>query len=42
MASPGEDKTAELARFPIFESLSEDELRQVAELAVPRRYEGAK
>ncbi len=40
MASPGEDKTAELARFPIFESLSEDELRQVAELAVPRRYEG--
>jgi CRP/FNR family transcriptional regulator, cyclic AMP receptor protein len=35
----GEDKTAELARFPIFESLSEDELRQVAELAVPRHYE---
>jgi len=35
----GEDKTAELARFPIFESLSEDELRQVADLAVPRRYE---
>lgn len=39
MTSLGEDKTAELARFPIFESLSEDELRQVADLAVPRRYE---
>jgi CRP/FNR family transcriptional regulator len=37
--SPGEDKAAELARFPIFESLSEDELRQMAELAVPRRYD---
>lgn len=36
--SQGEDKAAELARFPIFESLSEDELRQVADLAVPRRY----
>ncbi len=39
MLSPGEDKAAELARFPIFESLSEDELRQMAELAVPRRYD---
>jgi CRP/FNR family cyclic AMP-dependent transcriptional regulator len=39
VVSQGEDKTAELARFPIFESLSEDELRQVADLAVPRRYE---
>jgi len=39
VTSLGEDKTAELARFPIFESLSEDELRQVADLAVPRRYE---
>lgn len=35
----GEDKAAELARFPIFESLSEDELRRVADLAVPRRYD---
>jgi CRP/FNR family cyclic AMP-dependent transcriptional regulator len=39
VVSQGEDKAAELARFPIFESLSEDELRQVADLAVPRRYE---
>ena len=39
MLSQGEDKAAELARFPIFESLSEDELRQVADLAVPRRYD---
>jgi CRP/FNR family transcriptional regulator, cyclic AMP receptor protein len=39
LVSQGEDKTAELARFPIFESLSADELRQVAELAVPRHYE---
>ena len=39
MVSQGEDKAAELARFPIFESLSEDELRQVADLAVPRRYD---
>jgi CRP/FNR family transcriptional regulator len=37
--APGEDKAAELARFPTFESLSEDELRQMAELAVPRRYD---
>ncbi|MBA3420514.1 MAG: Crp/Fnr family transcriptional regulator [Thermoleophilaceae bacterium] len=39
VTSMGEEKTAELARFPIFESLSADELRQVADLAVPRRYE---
>ena len=39
MLAPGEDKAAELARFPTFESLSEDELRQMAELAVPRRYD---
>jgi CRP/FNR family transcriptional regulator len=39
VVSQGEDKAAELARFPIFESLSDDELRQVADLAVPRRYE---
>lgn len=39
VASLGEDKTAELSRFPIFESLSQDELRQVADLAVSRRYE---
>ena len=37
--SQGEDKAAELARFFIFESLSEDELRRVADLAVPRRYD---
>ncbi len=37
--SQGEDKAAELAGFFIFESLSEDELRQMADLAVPRRYE---
>ena len=39
MTSLADDKTAELARFPVFESLSEDELRQVADLAVPRSYE---
>ncbi len=39
MTSLGESKTAELARFPVFESLSEEELRQVADLAVPRRHE---
>jgi CRP/FNR family transcriptional regulator len=37
--SPGEDATAALARFPIFEDLSEEELRRIAELAVPRHYE---
>jgi CRP/FNR family transcriptional regulator, cyclic AMP receptor protein len=37
--SEGEDKTAELARFPIFEDLSEEELQQIADLAVPRRYD---
>jgi CRP/FNR family transcriptional regulator len=39
VTSPADDKTAELARFPVFESLSEDELRQVANLAVPRSYQ---
>ncbi len=39
VTSLAEDKTAELARFPVFESLSADELRQVADLAVARRYE---
>jgi CRP/FNR family cyclic AMP-dependent transcriptional regulator len=39
VASQGEYKAAELARFPIFKDLSEEELRRIAELAVPRRYE---
>ena len=39
MASLGEDKTLDLARFPIFEGLSDEELRQVADVAVPRRYQ---
>jgi CRP/FNR family transcriptional regulator len=39
VVSQGEDKAAELARFFIFESLSEDEMRRVADLAVTRRYE---
>jgi len=39
VASPGEDKTAELSRFPIFEGLSEEELRHIADLAVPRSYQ---
>jgi CRP/FNR family transcriptional regulator, cyclic AMP receptor protein len=39
VTSREEDKLPELARFPIFEGLSEDELRQIADLAVPRRYD---
>jgi CRP/FNR family transcriptional regulator len=39
VVSQGEDKAAELARFFIFESLSEDEMRRVADLAVTRRYD---
>jgi CRP/FNR family cyclic AMP-dependent transcriptional regulator len=36
--SQGEDKTAELGRFPIFKDLSEEELAKIADLAVPRTY----
>src|SRR5215212_6944104 len=37
--STGEDATAELADFPLFEGLSDEELRQIADIAVPRHYE---
>jgi len=36
--SKGEDATAALAGFSIFEDLSEDELRHIADLAVPRHH----
>jgi CRP/FNR family transcriptional regulator, cyclic AMP receptor protein len=39
MSDGGEDTIALLGRVPVFSTLSQDELGQVAQVAMPRRYE---
>jgi CRP-like cAMP-binding protein len=40
MPASAEDTAELLARVPVFEELGQDDLRRVADLTVPRRYEG--
>lgn len=39
MNASGEDTATLLARVPVFDELADDDLRRVAEVAVPRRFE---
>jgi CRP-like cAMP-binding protein len=39
MTASGEDTATLLARVPVFEELADEDLRRVAEVAVPRRFE---